>query len=168
MPQDNWSPSSPQTELLTTSCDDHFVSFFKFLCYSWFSLFCQFLLYNQVTQSYIYTHSLILSFIMFHHKWLNIVPYDHFLVILLGSLGCSFAKYVLTALFSTCTDFESSCSNSCFKIWIFYKPEHRLWNKIAKFKFHFNIYYPGEPGERLNLFIKTGSVFLTFKSCFVV
>ena len=38
--------------------------FFKFY-YSWFILFCQFLMYRKGTQSYIYTHSL--SHIIFHH-----------------------------------------------------------------------------------------------------
>ena len=35
-------------------------------------MFCQLLLYSKVTQSYI--HFLTLSSIMFHHKWLDIVP----------------------------------------------------------------------------------------------
>ena len=43
--------------------------------YGWFSLICQFLLYSKVTQSYLYIYTLFLisSFIMFYHKWLDIV-----------------------------------------------------------------------------------------------
>ena len=56
---------------------------FCFFYYSWFTLFCQFLLYIKVTQPYICmcvciicTHIflLTLSSIMFHHKRLDIVP----------------------------------------------------------------------------------------------
>ena len=44
--------------------------------YIWFTMFCQFLLYSKVTQSntYIYILFLMLSSIMFHHKWVNIFP----------------------------------------------------------------------------------------------
>jgi len=67
-----------------------FLGFYLFY-HSWFTLFCQFLLYSKVTQSlyicvyiYIHTHThtynmyivfLTLSSIMFHHKWLDGVPY---------------------------------------------------------------------------------------------
>ena len=48
--------------------------------YSWFIMFCQFLLYNKVIQLYIYIyiHSFFftLSFIMFHHKQSDIVYWD--------------------------------------------------------------------------------------------
>ena len=47
----------------------------------WFTMFCQFLLYNKVIQFYIYIYIYIytyilflaLSSIIFHHKWLDIV-----------------------------------------------------------------------------------------------
>ena len=40
-------------------------------------MFCQFLLYNKVTQLYIYIYILYLtlSSIMFYHKWLDIAPF---------------------------------------------------------------------------------------------
>ena len=49
---------------------------FYFVCYTWFTMLCQFLLYSKVTLSYIYVHILFLtlSSIMFHHKWLDLVP----------------------------------------------------------------------------------------------
>ena len=49
---------------------------FSFFYYSWFTMFCQFLLYSKLTQSYIYTDILFLtlSSIVFHRKWLDIVP----------------------------------------------------------------------------------------------
>jgi len=53
---------------------------FYFFHYSWFKVFCQFLLYSKVTYIYmyiyIYTHTifLTLSSIMFYHKWLDIGP----------------------------------------------------------------------------------------------
>ena len=51
--------------------------FYDFYCfhYGWFTVLCQFLLCSKVTQSYIYILFLTLSSIMFHHKWLDIVPY---------------------------------------------------------------------------------------------
>ena len=44
---------------------------------SWFTVFCQFLLYSQATQSHIRKYSLFptLSSIMFHHKWLDTVSW---------------------------------------------------------------------------------------------
>ena len=54
------------------------ISFLKFLLeYSWFTMFCEFLLYRKVTQSFTHTHILflVLSSIMFYHKWLIIVPF---------------------------------------------------------------------------------------------
>ena len=44
---------------------------------SWFTVFCQFLLYSQATQSHIHKYSLFptLSSIMFHHKWLDTVSW---------------------------------------------------------------------------------------------
>ena len=42
--------------------------------YNWFTVLCQFLLYNRVTQSYIYILLLILSSIMAHPKRLDTVP----------------------------------------------------------------------------------------------
>ena len=54
---------------LLCSCWKYFL-----LKYNWFIMFCQFLLYSKVTQSYIYTHFLILSSIMLYHKWLDVVP----------------------------------------------------------------------------------------------
>ena len=47
---------------------------FYFFYYSWFTMFCQFPLYTNVTQSYIqiYILFLVLSSIMFLHKWLDI------------------------------------------------------------------------------------------------
>ena len=53
---------------------------FSFFYYSWFLMFCQFLLYSKVTQSYIYIHIYILfltlSSVMFHHNWLDIQLYS--------------------------------------------------------------------------------------------
>ena len=47
---------------------------FFLLKYSWFTMLCQILLYSKVTQSYIvYILFLILSFIMFYPKKLDIV-----------------------------------------------------------------------------------------------
>ena len=53
------------------------ILFFLFFYCRWFTMFCQFLLYIKVTQFYIYVYIpfLTLSSIMFHHKWLGIVPY---------------------------------------------------------------------------------------------
>ena len=53
-----------------------FYNDFYFFHYSWLTVLCQFLLYGKVTQSYIYIDSFFfpLSSIMFHHKWLHIVP----------------------------------------------------------------------------------------------
>ena len=43
--------------------------------YGWFTMFCPFLLYSKVTQSYIHIHSFsTLSSIMFHCTWWDIVP----------------------------------------------------------------------------------------------
>ena len=54
----------------------HSFFFFQEIYYSWFTLFCQFLLYSKVgSHTSRHTLFLILSFIMFHHKWLDIVPY---------------------------------------------------------------------------------------------
>ena len=43
---------------------------------SWFTMFCQFLLYRKVAESYIYIHFffLTLSSIVFRHKWLDMAP----------------------------------------------------------------------------------------------
>ena len=41
--------------------------FLNFFYYSWFTTFCQFLLYSKMTQSYIYIHSL--------YKWLDTVSW---------------------------------------------------------------------------------------------
>ena len=54
-----------------------FLRFFKKFCYSWLTVFCQFLLYSKVTQLYI--HWCIYLFftlpnIMSQHKWLDTVP----------------------------------------------------------------------------------------------
>ena len=50
-----------------------------FFYYNWFTLFCQFMLYSKVTQSYIYIYIYVffftLSSIMFHHKSLDRVPW---------------------------------------------------------------------------------------------
>ena len=58
---------------------------FYFFQYSWFTVFCQFLLYSKVIQSHTHTHTHIyiyiyiyilyftFSSIMLHHKWLDIV-----------------------------------------------------------------------------------------------
>ena len=67
---------------------------FYFFHYSWFTVFCQFLLCSKVTHIYIYNiHilyiyilSLTLSSIMFHHKWLDIVP-------------CAIQQYLIAYLF---------------------------------------------------------------------
>ena len=37
----------------------YFILFFKMFCPSWFIIFCQFLLYHNVTQLYIYIHSFL-------------------------------------------------------------------------------------------------------------
>ena len=56
-----------------------FINDFYFFHDSWFTVFCQFPLYNKVIHTYIhiYTHILFLtlSSIVFHHKWLDMVPY---------------------------------------------------------------------------------------------
>ena len=56
-----------------------FLYFFK--NYSWFTTLCQFLLYNKVTQSFIYIYIYVIFFtlssIMFHHKWLDTVPWAY-------------------------------------------------------------------------------------------
>ena len=50
---------------------------FYFFYDSWFTLVCQFLLYSKGTQSRIHRYILFLtlSSIIFHHKWLDIVPW---------------------------------------------------------------------------------------------
>ena len=52
------------------------VLFVTLICFHdrWFTVFCQFLLYSKVTQSYVYTYILFITLfsIMFHHKWLDI------------------------------------------------------------------------------------------------
>ena len=49
---------------------------FSFFHYSCFTMLCQYLLYNEVIQSHIYTHMpfLILSSIMIYPKRLDIFP----------------------------------------------------------------------------------------------
>ena len=64
-----------------------FILWFLFFPFSWFTAFCQSLLYSKVTQSHIYIYTYIyihmtyiyilfltLSSIMFHHYWLDTVP----------------------------------------------------------------------------------------------
>ena len=46
---------------------------FSFIYYSWFTILCKFLVYSKVNQLYIFFF-FILSSILFHHKWLDIVP----------------------------------------------------------------------------------------------
>ena len=46
------------------------ISFFK-MYYSWFTVFCQFLLYSNMTQLYILFSTL--SSILYHHKWSDTV-----------------------------------------------------------------------------------------------
>ena len=62
-------------DFLSFSMDNFFLLWF-FSRYSWFTVFCQFLWYSKETQLYIHIYIifLTLSSIMFHHKWLDIVP----------------------------------------------------------------------------------------------
>ena len=51
-----------QVDSLSSTCS--FIYFSSVLKYSWFTMLCQFLLYNKVSHPYIYIHSL--SYIIFH------------------------------------------------------------------------------------------------------
>ena len=46
----------------------------KIFCYTWFTLFCQFLLYSKVTQLHIYIHSF--SYIILHHVSPQVIGYS--------------------------------------------------------------------------------------------
>ena len=48
--------------------------FFKKICYSWFTVFCQFLLYSKVTQEYIHIHSF--SHVILHHVPSQVIGYN--------------------------------------------------------------------------------------------
>ena len=50
---------------------------FIFFHFSWFRVFCQFLLYRKVTQSYTHTHIYSFSHIILHHVQLYIYLPSH-------------------------------------------------------------------------------------------
>ena len=79
----NWLPCGKNDML---SLDEETTSFF--LKYSWFIIFCQFLLYSKVTQSYIYIHSFFHT--IFHHVLTQEIGHS--------SLCCTVGPYCFSVL----------------------------------------------------------------------